>query len=171
VPGGPPGWSVVGNDVHVSSAIAVLLGAVCGAGATLGVSILNARFQGKREARSWERENKRDAYYNATRPLLRVRNLRKRMAARGDNQLADPLLTKHLDDVDEAQHGLSTLAVVCGQEQRTALEKAIEDFDKLADEIRDKARLERLEPLSREVDAVWRAVVAAERNDVGASSR
>jgi hypothetical protein len=93
------------------------------------------------------------------------------MAARKDNQLDGAELTKHLDDLDEAQHGLSTLAVVCGEEQRTALEKAIEYFDKLADEIRDKAKLERLEPLSGEVDAVWRAVIAAERHDIGASSR
>jgi len=155
----------------MSSAVAALLGALLGGTATLVVSILNARFQAKRDATSWERENKRNAYLSATRPLLRVRGRRKRMAARLVAELPPDELTTHLDDLDEAQHGLSLLAVFCGEDQRSAVDEAIERFDELADQIREKPPVKDLEPLSAGVHAVWVAVVAAERHDIGASSR
>jgi hypothetical protein len=155
----------------MSSAVAALLGALLGGSVTLVVSILNAKFQAKRDTTSWERENKRNAYLSATGPLLRVRSRRKRMAARCVDELpAGDELTKHLNDVDEAQHGLSLLAVYCGEDQRTAVEKAIKQFDDLADEIREKPGVERLNSLSDGIHEVWVAVVAAERNDIGAGS-
>jgi hypothetical protein len=153
----------------MSPAVAALLGALLGGGATLLVSILNARFQTKRDATLWERENKRDAYYSATRPLLRVRSRRKRMVKRYADLPPDEL-AKHLDDLDEAQHGLSMLAVFCGEDQRTAVDQAIEQFDDLADEIRDKPPVGKLASVSKRVHQVWKDVIAAERKDIGASS-
>ena len=159
----------------MSSAVAALVGAGLGASATLVVSILNARFQAKRDATAWERDSRRDAYYSATRPLLRVRNRRRRMAEADPRYAEIPKeeLSKFLDDLDEAQHGLSMLAVVCGEGQRERLDAAIKRFDKLADEMRKKPppALDRLRSLAAEIDEVWNVVLAAESHDVSTSSR
>lgn len=155
----------------MSSAVAAVVGAGLGAGATLIVSVVNARFQARREATAWERERKQAAYYGATRALLRVRNRRRRLANSPWSDIPKEELLAHLDDVVDAQHGLSMLLVVCGEQQRAALRGAVESYDRLVDDMldREKARARRQE-ISTGVDNVWSNVLDAERADIGTPS-
>jgi hypothetical protein len=116
----------------MDAGVAAIVGGALGIGATLLGSTLNARHN----AALRERERKQDAYYGASRALLRVRNRRKRMLIRGYRQLdKDKELQPFLDDLVEAQHGLSVVLLVCGAKQETTLKTAIDEFDKLVDEL------------------------------------
>lgn len=140
-----------------------------GASATVVGSIANARFQAKREATSWQRERKQTAYYSATRALLRVRNRRRRMAESLWSQVPKDELPTFLDDLVDAQHGLSMLLVACGEDQRPKVRDAVEEFDKLVDAMLAKPPPagERLVEVSTGVDEVWNIILAAEREDLG----
>jgi hypothetical protein len=150
-------------------AVAAVLGAGLGASATVLGSVVNARFQAKRDTSSWQRERKQTAYYSATRALLRIRNRRRRMAESFWSQVPRGELPTFLDDLVDAQHGLSMLLVACGEAQRLKVRDAVEQFDRLVDAMlaNPPPAGQRLVEISTGVDDVWNIVLAAERADLG----
>jgi hypothetical protein len=122
-------------DSEVIAAVFGLGGAMVGGaasylGARTGANI--ARIKARQDAMQWQLDRKQNAYFSASRALLRVSNRRKRMDY---PELQKEELPQYLDDLVEAQHGLSMVLTVCGEKQKDQLNEAIDVFDKLVDKL------------------------------------
>ena len=113
----------------MDAAVAGLIGAVVGGGATLVGSVLTSRHQIAEERRVWLRDRKETAYSKTIRSLLRARNRRSGFHAEGAPYIAQEDLGTFFDDLIEAQHGLSMLTTACGREQRAVLLEASKSLD------------------------------------------
>ena len=145
-------------------------GAVVGAAATLLGSVYNAH----RNASLSQRERKEDAYERARHALLRVRNRRKRMLIRRYRELDKEIeLQLFLQELVDAQHGLSMVLDVCGEEQKETLAKAGLDFDALVDDlIRPPAEQKTsLDKALAEVENVQETIRKAQQKDLQAGGR
>lgn len=165
----------------VGAAFIGLGGALVGAGATLVGAAYNAHKneesserERSQNAELWERGRKEDAYDRARHALLRLRNRRKRMRIRGYKALDKEIeLQLFLQELVDAQHGLSTLLVACGEEQKETLAEAGLKFDALVDDlIRPPTKQKTcLDKAHAEVEKLLEIIGTAQDDDLQAGRR
>jgi hypothetical protein len=158
----------------VDAAVAAVVGASIGAGATVLGSLLTARQQAAQRHTEDVRQRKEAAYSNAIRSLLRARNRRTAMSAEGMTFIAEEDIGTFFDDVVDAQHWLAVLATACGAKQRPAIDQAGARLNETVDRIvkSGSRALDKRELLSGPVALtdVYDDVVAAARDDLGTQS-
>jgi hypothetical protein len=114
-----------------AAALAGLLGAVIGGGATLLGSLLASRQQARHERDKWLRDWKASAYNNTVRYLLRTANLRSEISVEPGPLMAMRQVPEFFNDLVEAQYWLAVLTTVCGRRQRAVLEGASRRLNQL----------------------------------------
>lgn len=109
-------------------ALAGLLGALVGGGATfLGTVVSNT--QQARHTRDQQRlERKTEAYGNTLRYLLRVAHRRSEVHAEVGTILGEDIIASWFEDIVEAEYWLTSLTAVCGTRHREAISKAARDL-------------------------------------------
>jgi hypothetical protein len=114
-----------------AAALAGLLGAVIGGGATLLGSLLASRQQAGHERDKWLRDWRASAYHNTVRYLLRTANLRSEIGVEPGPLMAMRQVPEFFNDLVEAQYWLAVLTTVCGRRQRAVLEGASRRLNQL----------------------------------------
>jgi hypothetical protein len=164
-----------GTDSGVIAALFGLGGALVGGAASFfgtragaRIQAEQARIRANQDATQWQLDRKQNAYHSTSRALLRVLNRRKRMAY---PQLASEELPHYLEDLVEAQHGLSMVLTVCGDKHKDSLQVAIGDFDELVNQLlppppdRGPPRISLEEAVER-IEHVRDAVLQAQKEDL-----
>ena len=119
----------------MDAALAAVIGAAIGAGATVLGSLLSARQQSAQQHAASVRQRKEAAYSNAIRSVLRARNRRSAMSAEGMSFIANEDVGTFFDDLVDAQHWLAVLTTACGTRQRTRIEHASSTFNEAVDRL------------------------------------
>jgi hypothetical protein len=158
----------------VGAALIGFGGAIVGAGA----SFLGAVYNGHRNAVLRRRSRKEDAYDRALYALRRVRNRRERMRIRGYEELDKEIeLQLFLQELVDAQHGLSMVRDVCGAEQKEHVETAAHEFDAVVDRLirpppkrppnePKEQKVRRLATAVTDVEAVMKCIERTQNDDL-----
>ena len=149
----------------MDAAVAVVIGAGIGAGATLLGSVLTARQQASQQRSVAVRERKQAAYENAIRFLLRAANRRSGLTAAGVPYIAEDQIATFFDDLVEAQHWLSVLVTACDARQRPAIEAASTKLNGEVEGFALHARGVAAAPF--DLKELYRDVINAAREDLG----
>jgi len=112
----------------METATAGLIGALIGATAGLGGSLITNWLQCRSEKSKWLREKRGETYSNAIKYLLHALNKRSAITATGTTVIGQDIIKEWFDEFSEAQRWLTKLRIYCSRQQKT---KIIEASDKL----------------------------------------
>ena len=147
-------------------ALAGLLGALVGGGATF-VGTVVSNTQQARHTRDRQRlERKVEAYSNSVRSLLRAAHRRSEVTTKSGASVSimgQDQVAAWFDDLIDAEYWTTVLTTACGSRQRQAIQEAAKSLHDAIDEFTTSGRRLPLDALQ----SVYRTVAEAARADIG----
>jgi hypothetical protein len=118
----------------MDAATAGLLGAVIGAVAGVGGSLITHGLQARLARENWLRDKRVETYTNAVRYLIRVSNKRSSITASGQTVLGKDAIKEWFDDISEVRSWMTSLVIYCSVGERPMIEQVTRSFNDAATE-------------------------------------
>jgi hypothetical protein len=147
-------------------ALAGLLGALVGGGATVAGSILGNTQQARHERRDRHEQRKVEVYSNSLRSLLRAAHRRSEVQVESGKLMSimgKDMIATWFDDLVDAEYWTTVLTTACGSRQRAVVQEAARALHQAVNMFVSSSGI----PPQQELEKVYEAIADAARQDIG----